>query len=302
MITVPNLTGFVKDDAVNIMEQLGIKTEIKEEFSETVAPGLVISQTPEAGQSIKLEDTVTLVVSKGAENAKQTQVPDILGKNPVEAEKALRDAGLVPDEGLVMNSPSVQAGLICKQSVEAGKSVAVGTVVTYNVSVGAGTVEMPNVIGMSKENAIATLESAGFKVNVDKAYSSTIPTGDVIYSSPNAGIKLEPGQTVDIIVSMGAEPGPQPEPTPIIKTTVPKLTGNSWVKALFAIQDAGLQIGKIEFDNQIVGAKPYSIVEQSIKENTEVEIGTKIDIKIYGENPDPEDEVTPSVTPEASVQ
>lgn len=67
-------------------------------------------------------------------------------------------------------------------------------------------VEVPDVVGEPQASATAALQGAGFVVSVQTAYSSTVPAGDVISQSPQAGSMLAPGATVTITVSLGEAP------------------------------------------------------------------------------------------------
>lgn len=67
-VKVQDVTGKTKDEAVKILEEGRLKAEIKEEYSDTVQEGTVIS-TEHAGESIDHDSTVVLTVSKGPKPA-----------------------------------------------------------------------------------------------------------------------------------------------------------------------------------------------------------------------------------------
>lgn len=68
-------------------------------------------------------------------------------------------------------------------------------------------VEVPDVVGQSEASATAELEALLFVVEVQTAYSNTVPVGDVISQSPIAGVDALEGSTVIIIVSLGEAQG-----------------------------------------------------------------------------------------------
>jgi eukaryotic-like serine/threonine-protein kinase len=89
-IKVPDFTGKPADQAVAALTDAGLKVDAtRQEFSETVAKGSVISQSPNNGTLFKGEE-VTLVVSKGPELFK---VPNVQGKQEAEATQILKGAG-----------------------------------------------------------------------------------------------------------------------------------------------------------------------------------------------------------------
>ncbi|QJW36562.1 Stk1 family PASTA domain-containing Ser/Thr kinase [Cellulosimicrobium protaetiae] len=89
-VVVPQVTGSAKDAAVQALEDQGLVAAVTEEYSESVAAGLVIRQDPEQGTDARRTDTVNVVVSLGPP---LVEVPDTYGTNVKAAEKALRDAG-----------------------------------------------------------------------------------------------------------------------------------------------------------------------------------------------------------------
>lgn len=132
-VTVPTgLIGKTQSEVEAALLELGLLTEIKNEHSETYAVGKVISLTPGEGSSLKKEDTVTVVVSLGGENAK-VPVPNVKGKTEEEAVKTLEGLGLVVDILYVRDENSTH-GLVFYQDVKANTEVEPGTTVTLTVN------------------------------------------------------------------------------------------------------------------------------------------------------------------------
>ena len=101
-----------------------------------------------------------------------------------------------------------------------GTSVDSGSVV--NVTISSGAVVVPDVRGATQADAIAELESSGFRVLVTKSKTNEVPPGTVVKQSPIAGVKAKNGSTVTITV---AEAAPAPSPTPTTPpTTAPPTT------------------------------------------------------------------------------
>jgi serine/threonine-protein kinase len=102
--TVPNLAGRTSAQAVAALREIGLRAEVSERFSNSVDNGVVIGTDPGAGATVKRDDTVSVVVSKGRD---LVTVPDIAGKTLAEVNQLLTDAGLTPDEvtGPAQGSP-----------------------------------------------------------------------------------------------------------------------------------------------------------------------------------------------------
>ena len=89
-VVVPQVTGAAKDAAVQALEEQGLVASVTEEYSETVAAGLVIRQDPEQGSDAHRKDTVDVVVSLGPP---PVEVPNVNTRNVADAEGLLKDAG-----------------------------------------------------------------------------------------------------------------------------------------------------------------------------------------------------------------
>ena len=130
---VNNVVGKTLEEAKKILEDAGLSVKTTEEFSSDVEKGNVISMSPKASTPVAKGDTITLVISKGSENAK---VPNLYKLSESAAKIALESEGLTL--GLVEETYSndVAAGLVISQSYDAGSEVAPGKSVNIVVSKG----------------------------------------------------------------------------------------------------------------------------------------------------------------------
>ena len=83
-----------------------------------------------------------------------------------------------------------------------------GSKVVITVSNGSEKKEtsVPNIYGLTKEEAVTSIEGAKLKVgNVSEEHHETMPEGQVISQSPAANSTIEEGQSVDFVVSKGPE-------------------------------------------------------------------------------------------------
>jgi serine/threonine-protein kinase len=128
-VKVPSVVGKTVANATAELEGIGLKVKTTESFSDTVAKGSVISQSPEANVVLEAGSTVTLEVSKGPE---VIIVPDVRTMNEADAKKELTDAGLTPkvvyvsspDDGIVINQfpiPGSSASRGDQVEIEVGK-------------------------------------------------------------------------------------------------------------------------------------------------------------------------------------
>ena len=206
-VAVPDLYKLSPEDAAKKAEELGFKIAERESgYSDDVEKGLIMSQSPAAGEQAAKGATIEYVISRGSESV---SVPNVVGSSEDEATKTLQDAGFGVDVKREF-SDDVKEGRVIKQNPLNDK-VKPGSTVTITVSKGSDASEVPNVVGSSRDNAESTLRDAGFDVKVKEEYSSDVKEGKVISQSPSGGASKKPGSTVTITVSKGPEPATEPD-------------------------------------------------------------------------------------------
>ena len=202
-VPVPDVEGKTVSKATEMLQDAGFKVgKQTETYSENVDKGLVVGTNPEGGKRAPKGSTVDILVSQGAEEA---TVPDLSDMTAQEAQEALKKAGLVGKAGTSEKSDEVEKGKVMSQDPQPGEKVAVGTTVTYVISLGGEEVDVPNVVGSTEADATATLEAAGFKVSVSSTESGSVPDGCVASQNPGAGEKAAKGDTVTITVKKGGK-------------------------------------------------------------------------------------------------
>lgn len=139
-----DVTGRSAEEAKKILEGLELKVVQTEEYDSNVEEGMVISTTPAANTPVGKGDTVTIVVSKGTENAK---VPKLTGLSEDAAKLALESVGL--SLGKVEETYSeTAAGLVISQNYSEGTELKPGTTVDIVVSKGAEPEEVKTYKGI----------------------------------------------------------------------------------------------------------------------------------------------------------
>ena len=220
-ISVPNVKGKNEGDAQSILESAGFSTTITTQFSETVAQGKVISQSPSSGTKGKRGDTVNLVVSLGSQKSsenggggdgdssesveKTINVPNVVGKTESAATSALKSQGLTAKTTEEYNE-TVASGNVVSQSPTAGSSARKGDTVEIVISKGKEPITVSDVVGKSESTAKSTLEKQGFTVKTTEEYHDTVASGNVISQSPNSGSTGYKGDTINLVISKGKQP------------------------------------------------------------------------------------------------
>jgi serine/threonine-protein kinase len=199
-VTIPNLVGYTQAQAEGALGDLGLNANITSENSATVAAGTVISQSPAAGSKVNEGTTVAVMVSLGAAVV-QVTIPNLVGNTQAQAESALSDLGLNADITRE-SSDSVATGAVISQSPAAGAKAEQGATVSIRVSSGAATVAVPNVVGMSRSDALSSLETAGLSGSVSgEQFSDSVAAGNVLSQSVAAGGSATRGAVVNFVIS-----------------------------------------------------------------------------------------------------
>ena len=131
-VTVPSVAGKSYDEAVSLLEDVGLRVDREEQYSDSVSSGNVISSSPSSGEEVEEGSTVTLVVSKGAET-KTVSVPDLSGMTQSAAESVLESMNLTLGSVQEVESDST-TGTVIGQTIEAGTSVKEGSAVGITIA------------------------------------------------------------------------------------------------------------------------------------------------------------------------
>ena len=198
---VPDVVGKTVEEATQLIEDAGFEVgTVEEVYDEKVEAGKVVSQDPKKGDKREKGSKVNLKVSQGAQ---EIEVPDLTNMTAEEARQALTVAGLKYKSGEAGYSDSVEKDRIYKQDPVAGSSVSKGAEVTYYLSLGSEGVTVPNVVGLSLNDAIKKINDVGLLVNESYTYEeSDEPKNTVLSQNPASG-KLKEGDVISLTLSSG---------------------------------------------------------------------------------------------------
>jgi serine/threonine-protein kinase len=214
-VAVPDVRGLSVADARDTLRAEGLTVgNITRENNRNVDEGDVIDQNPAADSRLEEGGEVSLTVSLGVA---ETAVPELVGLSLDEASRALSEAGLRLGERTPVTSTEVR-NTVTKARPAEGTTVPDGS--TVDLEVASGSNEVPEVEGLSREEARSLLEEAGFSVEEQERETADADPGEVVRQSPRGGATARLESTVTIVVA--TEP-PSPSPTPT--TTTPTASG-----------------------------------------------------------------------------
>ncbi|MGV1102432.1 Stk1 family PASTA domain-containing Ser/Thr kinase [Clostridium perfringens] len=204
-IKVPNFAEMNLDSVKKTLKNLGLELgNVDEEYSDSVPRGEVISQSPNANESVDKGSKVNVTISKGKEIKSETiNIPDVSGKSVEEAKSILANAGVGvnPVKGEAAKSEG-EAGKVYSQSQSGSLTIKQGEKVTITINYHGDYVKpeksVPVVTGKSVDEAKSELTNAGFKVNAVKgeAAKSADQAGKVY--SQDGGSSAKEGATITI--------------------------------------------------------------------------------------------------------
>ena len=215
------------------------------------------------------------------DSKKQIKVPNVVGMTEEQAKKALNEKGLGFKVVERKESKKYEEGTVCEQKTEAGKKVAKNTTIQVVVSSGliGDEITVPDVSGMSEDEAQSALEKEGFKkISSEFEYSDSVAEGDVIGTTPAANSKATKDTEIVMKVSKGAE-----------KKTVPNVVGQQDEDAQNAIKSAGLNVGTVTYDYNDSVPKGQ-VVSQSVDGGKKVAAGTSVGL-VVSNGPKPDERV-----------
>jgi eukaryotic-like serine/threonine-protein kinase len=135
-VTVPDITGKTEEEARDLLKgaKLKLGQELSESPSDTILAGQIITQTPPAGRNVPVGTAIDYVVSTGPQ---QTAVPNVVCKTVGQARAAIKERGLVPEDGGQADQPNLQCpepNRVASTDPGPGELVDPGTTVTYFTS------------------------------------------------------------------------------------------------------------------------------------------------------------------------
>jgi serine/threonine-protein kinase len=190
-------------------------------------------------------------------------VPDLVGKTIPEARGLLRKAHLTLGKRTPRFSDRFPEGRVVSQSEPGSGTAPQGSAIDVVVSKGPTPQPVPTVVGKSEEQARSMLTA--WVVKKEGAYSDSVPRGRVVAQDPDARTRLQPGEAVTIVVSLGPK-----------FFDVPNFVGMKKDEAIAAIQALGLRAQWYP----VPGSNGDTVVSQLPEGGTRVRAGSTLTIYV----------------------
>ncbi|MGZ4595751.1 MAG: Stk1 family PASTA domain-containing Ser/Thr kinase [Actinomycetes bacterium] len=213
---------------------------------------------------------------------KLTAVPDVVGLTQASAVSKLTTEGFTVAEPIIReNNDSQPAGKVFDQSPESGTQLEAGKPVTLKVSLGVKEVTIPNLVGLSVDEAANQLRDQGLKLGNRKSVASDQERNIVTRSTPKAGKTVPAGSSVDVEVASG-------------QNKVPGVKGKNKSEARSILEQAGFTVQ--EQPQETADSPPDTVIAQSPGSGENARLGSTVTITVATAPATPPPTTTPPPT------
>lgn len=211
-VKVDNFVGRYYEDVINDKDykkiydfKVTFKVDLEHEY------GIILSQDPESGRSKTVSDKGSKIVvelvcaAETVDDQKRLlKVPYIVNHEREEAISMVQDAGFTYSLEQAP-SDSITKGYVISTDPVAGAAADEGSEIKIIISTGPETVmtKVPQLKGLSKESAIAKIESSNLSIGSISTAESDLDAGTVIDQNIAAGTEIEEHTKISITVSSG---------------------------------------------------------------------------------------------------
>jgi beta-lactam-binding protein with PASTA domain len=199
----PNVVGMSRASAEGAIQAAGFRHQVVQAHDASVAKGMIVGQVPAAGKQVDPGQDIVIAVSLGPVSKLEATVPSVNGKSKADAESAISKAGL---RSLVsqLYSGAVAKGKVMGQLPRAAAKLLKNAQAAIVVSLGKHPpldIEVPNVTGKSKADAIAALQAAELDPIETLVFTEAAGSGTIYQQLPRAGEKVKKGSRVVIVAA-----------------------------------------------------------------------------------------------------
>jgi eukaryotic-like serine/threonine-protein kinase len=207
-IPVPKLKGLDVADAVQLLENAGLRYQIDSVYQMDKRPGLVVEQDPDASTNVKMNRTIYLTVI--TTNAPEVGFPDIFSMTYVEARAVLANYGIKISDTSYASDISRDRVLQVSyrgRNINQGDQIPKGSLIGMVLGDGQGAseVDLPNVTGLTLAEAILSLKGSQLDPGAISYEGAVADTASVrvIRQTPSTDslTKVKIGSRINLVLS-----------------------------------------------------------------------------------------------------
>jgi serine/threonine-protein kinase len=218
-------------------------------------------------------------------NTASVKVPDVRGFTQDAATRTLTEADFKVKPEFQVTTNQADVGDVISQDPLPGTLLDKGKTVTITVGKAPTQVEVPDLTGLTQDEAVAALKAANLKLGTPTTQPSDQPEGTVVSQDPPALQQAAKGSPVNIVLSSG--PG---------QVTVPDVRCESFSQAKKHLKDLGLNA---EFSSELVAINLLcpngnKVADQSPQPGQQAPEGSTVTLYAGGLSPSPSPSPTPT--------
>lgn len=189
----------------------------------------------------------------GGGSGGKIQVADVVGKTYEEAYTTLTNQKLLVDKQL-QRSDNIPMGIVISTDPPAGQQVGMKTTITVFVSAGKEQILMPDLTGLTEQEATLKITEAKlFLGTITRADSATIAQNLIISSDPAANTSIPAGSTINLVISTGS-------------VIVPNVVNLDKIDAIAQLTSASVgYLVTTQVDSSCLGTAGTTVIAQSIQ-------------------------------------
>lgn len=198
-----------------------------------------------------------------------TKVPNVVGQ-PYEAAAAqLQKLGFTAMRGEQRFTAGAASGQVLGQNPLPDVVEPRGTKIVLDVSQGQRTTNVPQIVGMTREQAELALQNAGLESGDVTQRESPSPRGQVLSSSPAAGQRTPLPSEISYVVSSGPS-----------QLAVPDVTGQTYASAAQLLIQVGFRVAPAQADTTTLGAPVGTVTSQDPAGNAPAPPGVTVRLRV----------------------
>ena len=202
--------------------------------------------------------------------ATDIRVPNVTGLPYADASALLAKAGLAAARGEQRYDNSAPSGSVLAQDPRPGAAQPKGGSVVLDLSRGQRLVDVPRLVGLTRQQAQQTLENTGLEVGDVSQVDGDAPLGQVLSSAPAAGTRVPVPSPVNFTVSAGPP-----------AVSIPDVTGQDYAAARALLAQLGFAVGAVSYDTTS-NLPAGSVVAQTPAAGSPAHAGAIITITLAG--------------------
>ncbi len=198
-----------------------------------------------------------------------TKVPNVVGQTYEAAAAQLQKIGFSAQRGEQRVTAGAASGQVLGQNPLPDAVLPAGTKVVLDVSQGQRTTQVPQIVGMTRQQAELALQNAGLDPGDVTQRESPSPRGQVLSSAPPGGEKTPLPSEVSFVVSSGPS-----------QLAVPDVIGQSYASAAQLLLQVGFRVAPAERDTMAVGAPAGTVTGQNPAGNEPAPPGVTVRLRV----------------------